>query len=73
MSIPNNVPFQRRPFNKKKEKQHRTNEEIIAKEVRVTGDDIESRVCSLEEALQIAKDAGVDLVEIASGGNPPVC
>src|ERR1035437_4025318 len=67
-----NTPF-RRPFNKKKEKQHRTNEEITAQEVRITGDGIESRICSIQEALQVSREAGVDLVEIASGGTPPVC
>ena len=37
------------------------------------GDGIEPRVVSLEEALAIAKDAGVDLVEISPNATPPVC
>lgn len=70
---PNNQPFQRKPFIKRREKLHNTNEEIKAHTVRVTGDDIESKVCSISEALALAKEAGCDLVEIAPQANPPVC
>ena len=41
--------------------------------MRVVGDGIEPRVVSIEEALAIAKDAGVDLVEISPNATPPVC
>jgi translation initiation factor IF-3 len=41
--------------------------------VRVVGDGIESRIVSITEALRIAVDAGVDLVEIAPEATPPVC
>lgn len=71
MSLP--TPYQRKPFNRKKEKLHKTNEEITAPEVRITGDGIESHVCSIREALQMAKDMCSDLVEIAPTVNPPVC
>lgn len=37
------------------------------------GDGIESRIVSITEALRIAVDAGVDLVEIAPEATPPVC
>lgn len=39
----------------------------------MVGEGIEPRVVSIEEALKIAADAGVDLVEIAPNATPPVC
>ena len=57
----------------KKEAEHRINERIIASNVRIVGDNIESKVCSIHEALRIARDFGVDLVEIAPTAVPPVC
>lgn len=51
----------------------RINEQITAKSVRITGDDIESRVVSLNEAFVMASEMGVDLIEITPNANPPVC
>lgn len=56
------------------EKQHRINQEIRAKEVRVVGEDLEKQgIMSLQEALQLADERGLDLVEISPQANPPVC
>lgn len=52
---------------------HKINEMIQAKNVRVTGEGIESRVVPIEEALSIARDKGKDLVEINSTASDPVC
>jgi translation initiation factor IF-3 len=41
--------------------------------VRVVGDDIEAGVYSIEDAIKLAEDLGVDLVEIAPNVDPPVC
>jgi len=41
--------------------------------VRVVGDDIEAGVYSIVEALKMAKDLELDLVEIAPNIDPPVC
>lgn len=41
--------------------------------MRVVGDTIEQGVYSLEEALRIAEEAELDLVEIAGQSDPPVC
>jgi translation initiation factor IF-3 len=52
----------------------KVNREIRAPKVRVishTGEQL--GVISLSEALIIAEDAGLDLVEIVPGSNPPVC
>ena len=56
-----------------KEPQHRVNEMIHATQVRVVGDDIESAVYPLREALAMADEMGMDLVEISPNANPPVC
>lgn len=53
--------------------QHRVNEQIRVREVRVVGDDIESAVYPIREALKMAEDMGVDLVEISPNATPPVC
>ncbi len=56
------------------DKQHRINDEIRAKEVRVVGDDLPRQgIMSLQEALQLADEMGLDLVEISPQANPPVC
>lgn len=57
----------------KNKQQHRINEQIRAREVRIVGDGIESTVLPLREALQLAEDKEVDLVEISPTAVPPVC
>jgi translation initiation factor IF-3 len=50
------------------------NERIRAKTVRVVGENVENPgVYSLPEALKIADDLGLDLVEISPTADPPVC
>jgi len=53
--------------------QYRINEQIRAREVRVVGDDVEPKVYSIFEALKLAKDMELDLVEISPNAEPPVC
>ena len=53
--------------------QHRVNEQIRAKEVRVVGDDIQSTVMPLQQALRLAHEKNADLVEISPNAVPPVC
>ena len=50
------------------------NEQIRDKEVRVVGENGEQLgIMSSREALQMAEEAGVDLVKIAPTAKPPVC
>ncbi len=50
------------------------NEKIRAKEVRLIGADGENvGIVSISSALNMARDAGLDLSEIAPQSNPPVC
>ena len=52
----------------------RVNGKIRAREVRVIGIDMKQLgVISLTEAINLARAAGVDLVEIAPNATPPVC
>ena len=53
--------------------QHRINEQIRAKEVRIVGDNIESAVYPIAQALKIAEEHEADLVEISPNAVPPVC
>jgi translation initiation factor IF-3 len=41
--------------------------------VRVVGENIQPGIYPIKEALQIAKDNDLDLVEISPTANPPVC
>ena len=53
--------------------QHRIYEQIRAKEVRIVGDDIESAVYPIAQALKLAEEHDADLVEISPNAVPPVC
>ena len=53
--------------------QHRINEQIRAKEVRIVGDEIESKVYPIAQALRLAEEHNADLVEISPNAQPPVC
>jgi len=56
------------------EKQNRKNGEIRVPRVRVIGDDGEMvGVLSRDDALRMAEDSGLDLVEIQPNADPPVC
>ncbi|MBE6225319.1 MAG: translation initiation factor IF-3 [Bacteroidales bacterium] len=50
------------------------NEEIRSPQVRVVGDNVpEQKVYPLQEALRMAADMELDLVEISPNAEPPVC
>ena len=50
------------------------NEQIRCKEVRVIGEEGQQLgVMALRDALNMAKDEGVDLVMVSPSANPPVC
>jgi len=59
---------------KPKEQAHKTNGQIRAKEVRLVGENIEEQgVYTLAQALQMAENMELDLVEISPNAEPPVC
>ncbi|MDE7025393.1 MAG: translation initiation factor IF-3 [Paramuribaculum sp.] len=49
------------------------NDRIRAREVRLVGDNVEQGIYSIQEALRIADDQGLDLIEISPNAAPPVC
>nr|WP_330216907.1 translation initiation factor IF-3 [Dictyoglomus thermophilum] len=64
--------FSRRCFSI--DKDYRVNEKIRAKEVRVVDEDGKQLgIMSVSEALKIAREKNLDLVEVAPNANPPVC
>lgn len=66
-------PKGRVPFKRVVQNEHRLNDEITAQEVRLIRDNAEPIVCSLAEALRMAVEQEVDLVEISPNAVPPVC
>lgn len=65
----------RPPFNKKPTIEGpRVNERITAEEVRVVGPDGEMiGIKAVQDAIDIAADHGLDLVEVSPNADPPVC
>lgn len=54
--------------------EYRVNRAIRTKEVRLIDADGENRgVVPIEEALRIAQEAGLDLIEVSPNAKPPVC
>jgi len=58
--------------NDKIKNQYRVNEQIRVREVRIVGEG-GSSVVPTRQALEMARDQGVDLVEISPNAQPPVC
>ena len=58
--------------NDKMKNQYRVNEQIRAREVRIVGEG-GSTVMPTRQALDMARQEGVDLVEISPNAQPPVC
>jgi translation initiation factor IF-3 len=53
--------------------QYRINEQIRAREVRLVGDNIQQGIYSTYDARYIAREQGLDLIEISPSAVPPVC
>lgn len=60
-------------FNNRKEELHKINGNIRAREVRLVGDNVEQGVYTIQEALRLADNLELDLVEISPTAEPPVC
>ena len=52
---------------------HAINEQIHAKEVRLVGDNVENGIYTIAQAMKIADDMELDLIEISPYAAPPVC
>jgi translation initiation factor IF-3 len=60
-------------FRREQQQEHRTNQMIRVPQVRLVGDNIEVGVYPIQDALRIAQEQGLDLVEISPQADPPVC
>jgi translation initiation factor IF-3 len=60
-------------FKKEQQQEHRTNHMIRVPQVRLVGENVEVGVYSIQDALKMAQDQGLDLVEISPAADPPVC
>lgn len=69
------TPGPRRPMpHRNLEKLHKINNEIRAKSVRIVGDNVDNQgVFTIQEALKLADELELDLVEISPNADPPVC
>ena len=72
MALPQRGRFNPR-FNRQPEPEHRINERIRVPEVRLVGDNVTVGVYPTSEALKIAAEQELDLVEISPNAAPPVC
>jgi translation initiation factor IF-3 len=60
-------------FRKEQQQEHRTNQMIRVPQVRLVGDNVEVGVYPIQDALRMAQDQQLDLVEISPQADPPVC
>ena len=60
-------------FRKEQQQEHRTNHMIRVPEVRLVGENLEPGIYQTADALKIAREQELDLVEISPGAQPPVC
>jgi len=70
MRRPNN---RRRFIRREEEPEHKINEKIYAKTIRLIRDGAEPIIMATSEAIKKAEEAELDLVEISPKADPPVC
>ena len=77
MALPNKGGFNRGGFRGRfpvrKEAEHRINHHIRVPQVRLVGDNVTVGVYPTQDAMKIAQEQGLDLVEISPQADPPVC
>ena len=72
MALPQRGRFNPR-FNRQPEPEHRINDRIRVPQVRLVGDNVTVGIYPTQEALRIAQQQELDLVEISPNADPPVC
>src|SRR4029077_2503273 len=60
-------------FRKEQQQEHRTNFMIRVPQVRLVGDNVKVGVYPTQEAIRMAQEQALDLVEISPQADPPVC
>lgn len=64
---------QRRPPRRVVEEPYKVNERILAREVRVVGENVEQGIYDINKAQAMARAQTLDLVEVSPNAVPPVC
>ena len=64
---------QKRISDKNTKDGYNINEDITAPEVRLVGENVEQGIYTLNQALKIAEEQELDLIEISPNAVPPVC
>lgn len=62
-----------KPVRQEQKEEHRINEKIVAPQIRLVMEGEEPRVMSVREAIALAEEQEMDLVEISPNAVPPVC
>ncbi|UII35121.1 translation initiation factor IF-3 [Fulvivirga ulvae] len=65
--------FQKKGFRGRVEEPYKVNSKITARQVRVVGENVKVDVYPIEQALKMAREQNLDLVEISPKADPPVC
>jgi len=78
MALPNRGGFRpgggfRGRFVPRKEAEHRINHHIRVPQVRLVGDNVTVGIYPTQEAMKIAQEQELDLIEISPQADPPVC
>lgn len=60
-------------FRKEQQQEHRTNHMIRVPQVRLVGDNVQVGIYPTADALRMAQEQEMDLVEISPQADPPVC
>jgi translation initiation factor IF-3 len=60
-------------FKREQQQEHRTNHMIRVPQVRLVGDNVTVGVYPTQDAMRMAQEQGLDLVEISPQADPPVC
>jgi translation initiation factor IF-3 len=62
-----------KPVRQEPKEEHRINEKIIAPQIRLVVEGEEPKVMTVREAMVLAEEVEMDLVEISPNAVPPVC
>ncbi|MBT8229239.1 MAG: translation initiation factor IF-3 [Bacteroidia bacterium] len=60
-------------FRGREEEPYKVNNKIEASDVRLVGDNVEVGLYTTRQALNLAAEQGLDLVEVSAKATPPVC
>lgn len=63
----------RRGYRGRVEEPYKINDKIKAQFVRVVGDNVKVDIYDIQSAIKMAREQGLDLVEISPKADPPVC